>query len=158
MSFRCAAGGGAVPQPSYSPCARPLCNCRSNCSYTAQSVTVPPPPTPTKSPRSGGACVNLAVYLQPLPLPEACIYTNTHKSRSSSLCSFLHPPVTSSLFGPNILLTTLFSNTLSLCSTLNVRDQVSKPYRTAGKIIALYSLIFMFLDSRREDERFWSQW
>jgi hypothetical protein len=27
-----------------------------------------------------------------------------HKSRSSSLCSFLHPPVTSSLFGPNILL------------------------------------------------------
>jgi hypothetical protein len=29
------------------------------------------------------------------------------------------PPVTSSLFGPNILLSTLFSNTLSLCSSLN---------------------------------------
>jgi hypothetical protein len=26
-----------------------------------------------------------------------------YKSRSSSLCSFLHPPVTSSLFGPNTL-------------------------------------------------------
>jgi hypothetical protein len=37
---------------------------------------------------------------------------------SSSLCSFLHPPVTSSLFGPNILLNTLFSNTLSLCKEL----------------------------------------
>jgi hypothetical protein len=40
---------------------------------------------------------------------------------SSSLCSFLQPPVTSSLFGPDILLSTLVSNTLSLCSTLNDR-------------------------------------
>jgi hypothetical protein len=50
----------------------------------------------------------------------------------------LHPPVTSSLFGPNILLSTLFSNTLSLFSSLNVRGQVSYPYRTTGKIIDLY--------------------
>jgi hypothetical protein len=35
------------------------------------------------------------------------------------LCSFLQPPVTSSLFGRNILHSTLFSNTLSLCSSLN---------------------------------------
>jgi hypothetical protein len=35
-----------------------------------------------------------------------------YKWRSSSLCSFLHLPVTSSLLGPNILLSTLFSNTL----------------------------------------------
>jgi hypothetical protein len=47
-----------------------------------------------------------------------------YKSCSSSLCSFLRFPVTSSLLGPNILLCTLFSNTLSLCSTLNVRYQV----------------------------------
>jgi hypothetical protein len=32
-----------------------------------------------------------------------------------------------SLFGPNILPSTLFSNTLSLCSSFNVRDQVSHP-------------------------------
>ena len=32
---------------------------------------------------------------------------------SSSLCSFLHSLVTSSLFGPNTLLNTFFSNTLS---------------------------------------------
>jgi len=31
-----------------------------------------------------------------------------HRSLSSSLCSFLHSPVTSSLLGPNILLNTLF--------------------------------------------------
>jgi hypothetical protein len=33
---------------------------------------------------------------------------------NSSLCSFLQSPVTSSLFGPNILLSTLFSKT-SVC-------------------------------------------
>ncbi|PNF31822.1 hypothetical protein B7P43_G09339, partial [Cryptotermes secundus] len=35
-----------------------------------------------------------------------------------------------SLFGSNILLNTFFSNTLSLCSSLKVRDQISHPYRT----------------------------
>jgi hypothetical protein len=38
--------------------------------------------------------------------------------------------VTPSLFGPNILLNTLFSKTLSLCSCLTVRDHDSHPYRT----------------------------
>jgi hypothetical protein len=37
--------------------------------------------------------------------------------------------------GPNILL-----STLSLCSSLNVRAQVSHPYRITGKIIVLYIL------------------
>jgi hypothetical protein len=68
-------------------------------------------------------------------------------------CSFLHPPVTSSLFGPNILLNTLFSNTLSLCSSLNVRVQVSHPYRTTCKTVFLYILIFTFLRSRQEGKR-----
>jgi hypothetical protein len=45
----------------------------------------------------------------------------------------LQSPLTSSLFGPNIL-NTLFSNTRSLCSSLNVRDQVSRPYRATGKL------------------------
>jgi hypothetical protein len=38
------------------------------------------------------------------------------------LCNFLQSPVTSSLLGPNIPLSTLFSNTLSLCCSLNVTD------------------------------------
>jgi hypothetical protein len=58
-----------------------------------------------------------------------------------------------SLLGPNILLSTLFSNTLNLCSSLKVRDKVSHPYKTRCKIIVLYILIFTFLDSRREDKR-----
>ena len=41
---------------------------------------------------------------------------------SSSLCSFLHSPVTSLLLGPNILLNTLFSNTLSLRSYRRIDD------------------------------------
>jgi hypothetical protein len=60
-----------------------------------------------------------------------------YKLESSSLCSFLQPPIISVLFGPDtrILLNTLFSNTLHLCSSLNVWDQVSHLYRTTGKII-----------------------
>jgi hypothetical protein len=58
------------------------------------------------------------------------------------LCSFLHSPVTSSVFDPNILLRTLFSNTHSLCSSLNVRDKVSHPYKTIVGIMVLYILNF----------------
>ena len=63
-------------------------------------------------------------------------------SFSFSLCNLLHSPVTSSLIGPNILLNTMFSDTLSFLSSLNVSDQVSHPYKTTGKIIALYILIY----------------
>ena len=58
-----------------------------------------------------------------------------YRSLSSSLCSCLHSPVTSSLLGPNNPLNTLFLNTLRLHSSLNVSNQVSHPYKTTGKII-----------------------
>ena len=70
-----------------------------------------------------------------------------YKSFSSSVCSLLHSLVTSSLLGPNILLNTMFSNTLSSLSSRNINDQVSHRYKTTGKIIVLYSLSFKFLDS-----------
>ena len=72
------------------------------------------------------------------------IFGKEYRSLSSSLCNYLHSPVTSSHVGPNTLLNTLFSNTLSLRYSLNVSDQVSHPYRTTGDIIVLYILIFNF--------------
>jgi hypothetical protein len=80
-----------------------------------------------------------------------------YRSLSFSLRSFIPSPVTSSLLDPNIILNNLFSNTLSLRSSLNVSDQVSNPYKTAGKIRVLYTLIFKFLDSELKDKRFFAE-
>jgi hypothetical protein len=63
------------------------------------------------------------------------IFSEEYMSWSSPFCSFLQPPVTSSLFGPNILHSILFSNTLSVCTSLNVTDQVSYPYEIQEKFI-----------------------
>ena len=77
-----------------------------------------------------------------------------YKSFSSSLCILLHSPVTSSLLGPNILLNTMFSNTLRFLSSRNINDRVSHPYKTTGKIIILYILVFKFLYINPEYKRF----
>ena len=69
------------------------------------------------------------------------VFGKEYRSLGSSLCSFLHSPVTSSLLSSNIFLSVLFAKTLSLRSSLSVSDQVSHPYKTTGKIIVLNSLI-----------------
>jgi hypothetical protein len=67
------------------------------------------------------------------------IFGDEYRSLSSSLCSLLHFPVASSLLGPNILLSTLFSNTLSLCSSLSVRYHHNEQY--------LYYLLLLSLNA-----------
>jgi len=67
------------------------------------------------------------VYASPLSIRATCpahlilldsiirtILGEGYRSLGSSFCSFLHSPVTSSLLGPNILLSTLFSD-ISAC-------------------------------------------
>ena len=109
------------------------------------------------------------VYASTLPIRATCsaqlilldLITRTilgeYRSLSSTLCSFLHSPVISPFLGPNILLSTLFSNTLSLCSSFIVSDQVSHPYKTTGKILVLCILIFKFLNNKLEDKRFFTE-
>jgi hypothetical protein len=46
----------------------------------------------------------------------------------------------------------MLSNTFSLCSSFTAIDQVSHPYRTTGKIIVIYILMFTFLGIKRKDK------
>jgi hypothetical protein len=96
----------------------------------------------------------MPAHLSLLDFITRTILGKEYRPFSSSLCNFLHSLVTSSLLDQNILLSTLFSNTLSLHSSFNISDQVSHPYRTTGKIIIIYILIFKFFYRNLEDKRF----
>jgi hypothetical protein len=54
--------------------------------------------------------------------------------------SFFHPPVTSSLLGPNITLSTLLSKTSICFHSLKLKDEVSYPFKiTTPCIIPTYN-------------------
>jgi hypothetical protein len=50
-----------------------------------------------------------------------------------------------------VLFRIFFSNTLHMCSSLNVRDQVSLPHKIRDKVIVLYVLFAPSLDRIRGD-------
>ena len=115
------------------------------------NITLPPTPGSSKwspalmSPHQNPVCTpplphncHVTAHLILFDLIKLAIFGEDHRSWNSSLCSFLHSPVASSLVVPYIFLSTLFSNTLCLLFSLNVSDQVSHPYKTTGKIIVFY--------------------
>jgi len=104
---------------------------------------------PTKTlytPLSSPIRATCPVHLILLDFITRTILGEEYKSCSSSLCNFLHYPVTSSLLGPNILLNTIFSNTLSFLSSRNVNDQVSHPYKTTGQKLRIQHQVFVRRD------------
>jgi hypothetical protein len=76
------------------------------------------------------------------------IFSEQYTSLSSSSCSVLHSPGTSSLWGPNFIPCTLFSNTLRLRSSLCVSDHDSHPYKTTGNFIVLCISIVILLECK----------
>jgi len=80
------------------------------------------------------------------------IFAEEYRAYGCSLCSLLHSPTTSSLLGENIFFNALFLNTLNLYSFLNVRNQVSHPYKTTGRntvLCILWSKVKCQLDATR---------
>jgi hypothetical protein len=85
------------------------------------------------------------------------VFGEVYISQSSSLCIL---PLSYNLISlnPKYLRETLFSNTLSLHFSFNMRNQVSSPHKTTGKIALLCILIVKFLDSKVEGKIFCTEW
>jgi len=64
-------------------------------------------------------CAAHLILLNSIP---RIIFYEEYRSKSSSLCSLLHSPVSSSLLGSNVFLRTLFTNPLSLCPPPPARE------------------------------------
>ena len=91
--------------------------------------------------------------------PDMITWTvsDEYKLWSSSLYHFLQLLLVPSPLGWNIFLRTLCWNTVSLCSSINVRHQVLHPYKTAGKSMVVYfNLHILRMRTRRHKIVAWT--
>jgi hypothetical protein len=80
-----------------------------------------------------------------LPRFDTCNYTWRKVQITQLLvCSFLHPPVTLFLFGPNILLRILFSNSLIQFCSHSMRDQYRIHTEPQANYNSLQSILYVF--------------
>jgi hypothetical protein len=114
------------------------------------------PPVPYMHSSSSHSCYMFCPS-QPPSLDHSNYILRQAQALNHLIMQFSQISVTSPLYSSNMLLNTLFSNTLESILFLNVRDQFSHRDRTTGKIVILYTLICMFLDSRRDDKSFWAK-
>jgi hypothetical protein len=78
-----------------------------------------------------------------------------------SLCGLLHSPATSSSLGTNTFLSFLFSNTTPSAYVplpMSETKLHTTTTKTTGKIIVLYVLIFIVLDSKLKDKPFCTEY
>jgi len=125
----------------------PVCTPTSHFLKILLSIFLPYTPGFSKWSLSAG-CTTKTLYTTLLsPISATCpshltilhlitwtLLGDEYVSLSKSLSSFLHSPATLSLLGPNILISTLFSNILSLRSSLSLSKQVSHTYKATSTI------------------------
>jgi len=105
------------------------------------------------------------LYASPLPIRATCtthlilldfitrtILGGEYRSLSSSLCSFLHFPVTSTFLGKNTLLSTLFSNNPQPTFLPQCERPSFTPIQNNRQNYSSAYLIFTYLDSKLEDK------
>ena len=107
-----------------------------------------PHPSPLPFSLIRAKCLELLILFN---LPVLIIFSKECRFWGFCSCSLFLSPVTSFLLGPNIFFSTLFSNTLSLCPSLSVRDQVWYQYKITGKIVL--ALCYQNKNKRKKVQR-----
>ena len=120
--------------------------------YTWIFLQVSPPKFSMHFSRTYGNC---SCHLIILDLITQMIFCGT-TPWTSSVCTVLHAPATSSLASTNIFSNILFSNTFSLCSSLlerlNMEDEMGKRCEPLGRY---HNCIQSFVRKTRKTETIW---